>query len=69
MIEDIKKVCPRCEKNYWYSGHALSRADNETEICGNCGVEEAQVDMATRFMPALVKREIDFMRKLLSNKK
>lgn len=69
MLDDVKKVCPRCGKNYWHSDHAISRADNNTEICGNCGVEEAQVDLSTRFMPALVKREISFMRKLLSNKK
>lgn len=69
MIDDVKKVCPRCSKTYWYSEHAISRADNSTEVCGNCGVEEAQVDMAIKFMPELVKRDIAFMRKLLSNKK
>lgn len=33
-------VCPRCGKTYY--GHpALSRADNETPICPDCGTREA----------------------------
>ena len=34
------KTCPKCGKKY--SGyHALSREDNKTEICSDCGVAEA----------------------------
>ncbi len=36
----IYPVCPRCHKEY--SGHpAISRKDNKTEICSDCGVQEA----------------------------
>lgn len=33
-------VCPRCGKTY-YERPALSRADNETLICPDCGTREA----------------------------
>jgi endogenous inhibitor of DNA gyrase (YacG/DUF329 family) len=40
MKEMITAVCPRCGKTY--SGRpALSRADNETMICPDCGTREA----------------------------
>lgn len=33
-------VCPKCGKAY--TGHpALSRTDNETQICPDCGIREA----------------------------
>ncbi len=35
-----KAVCPRCGKIY-YDVPALSRADNETLICPDCGTREA----------------------------
>lgn len=35
-----KKICPRCGKGY--AGYpAISRVDNETEICSDCGLFEA----------------------------
>lgn len=45
------ETCPRCKINYIpnnetpgaYPG-ALSRVDNKTEICSDCGVEEALDD-------------------------
>lgn len=38
----IQHVCPSCEENCFESGHgALSREDNETEVCNSCGAEEA----------------------------
>lgn len=40
---DLKK-CPLCACSYDGLG-ALSRRDNETEICGNCGTNEAFEDM------------------------
>lgn len=34
------KICPRCGKPY--SGEpAISRSDNKTEICSDCGIHEA----------------------------
>ena len=33
-------VCPRCGRSY-YGAPALSRADNETLICPDCGTREA----------------------------
>ena len=37
------KKCPRCKKHY--IGHsALSRKDNETNICSPCGTAEALED-------------------------
>ena len=34
------KICPRCRKAY--HGHpAVSRLDNETAICPDCGTKEA----------------------------
>ncbi len=37
------RTCPRCERGYQDSP-ALSRRDNATGICPNCGVEEALID-------------------------
>lgn len=35
-----KRVCPICKQTY--EGYpALSRTDNKTEICPNCGILEA----------------------------
>ena len=42
MTENITRtaVCPRCGKEY--TGRpALSRADNQTPICPDCGTREA----------------------------
>lgn len=41
------KICPRCNREY--SGYpALSRVDNKTEICSECGVAEALDDYFMR---------------------
>lgn len=68
MKDDTQKDCPRCGRKYWHSSHTISDADGKTEICHNCGTEQKQLTLAIKFMPALVKREIAFMRKLLANK-
>lgn len=34
------KVCPRCSRTY-FGPSALSRVDNETHICPDCGTREA----------------------------
>ena len=40
IIEQQEKICPKCGN--CIQGHpALSRADNKTEICSNCGTLEA----------------------------
>lgn len=38
--EEELKTCPRCKKTY--TGYpAISRKDNKTEICSECGTKEA----------------------------
>lgn len=40
-IETLKTaICPKCSKEY-YGTPALSRVDNETYICPDCGTREA----------------------------
>lgn len=42
------EICPRCLDHYEHRGEvgrALSRRDNTTYICSDCGREEALVDM------------------------
>lgn len=52
----MKTLCPRCEKNYYTpygedrgpndpAPPALSRVDNQTRICSDCGTLEALMDM------------------------
>lgn len=37
-----KLICPRCHKEY--SGYSsISRDDNKTEICPDCGIQEALI--------------------------
>lgn len=36
------KICPICKKKFIYP--AISRKDNKTEICPDCGVQEAIED-------------------------
>lgn len=38
-----ERICPRCGKKYT-DYPAISRKDNKTEICPQCGVEEAMED-------------------------
>ena len=39
-MKNKKRICPLCKKNY-YDYPAISRKDNKTEICPECGVKEA----------------------------
>ena len=42
-IMRLMNVCPRCKREI--KGYpALSRRDNKTEICSNCGTAEALSD-------------------------
>ena len=34
------KVCPLCGQTYWQQP-AISREDNETHICPDCGIRQA----------------------------
>jgi hypothetical protein len=41
------KICPRCKENELnprLPANALSRRDNKTYICDECGVDEAMID-------------------------
>lgn len=42
------RICPICGKSYT-EYPALSRKDNRTEICPDCGQKEALKDLALRF--------------------
>ena len=42
-METKEKVCPRCHKKY-KEYPALSRRDNKTHICPDCGTAEAFED-------------------------
>lgn len=59
------KSCPRCSKNY-SDYPAISRRDNKTEICTNCGVEEAIIDCCdvTNIPYTKFKREMNFCNSL-----
>jgi hypothetical protein len=50
MMEDVEyEQCPRCEGDKLHPEkvlNALSRRDNETYICSDCGTEEALFDYA-----------------------
>ena len=39
----LMNVCPRCKREI-KGEPAISRKDNETEICSNCGTAEALSD-------------------------
>ncbi len=39
-MERERKRCPRCEEEYTGTP-ALSRANNMTDICSDCGLKEA----------------------------
>ncbi len=42
-VAQKRHKCPKC--GAYYTGYpALSRVDNETEICPECGAEEALAD-------------------------
>lgn len=44
MKEIIKVICPMCGQEY--TGHpSLSRTDNQTLVCPDCGTREALVDI------------------------
>ena len=52
-FKDMIERCPRCLHNVMLapSPPALSRTDNETFICSNCGVCEAWEQFVGKLMP------------------
>ena len=55
---EVIKVCPICNREY-SERPALSRRDNKTEICPNCGMLEALEDMKKATHPHGGKEEKD----------
>ena len=50
------RICPRCGKPY-YERPALSRVDNETLICPDCGTREAleSIGVSTEEQDSILK--------------
>jgi predicted RNA-binding Zn-ribbon protein involved in translation (DUF1610 family) len=48
LTETDKKICPRCGRIYERYG-AISRRDNKTEICSECGKAEALEDFVEHY--------------------
>jgi transcription elongation factor Elf1 len=66
--EPVYFRCPRCES--MESGYpAVSRRDNKTEICSDCGTEEAMFDFSRESIPKIVQKELNFMQKLINANK
>ena len=42
-IAELMNVCPKCKREI-KGEPAISRRDNNTEICSNCGTAEALAD-------------------------
>jgi len=63
-----REKCLRCDK--FYIGYpALSRRDNKTDICSDCGTEEAMVDFLLRkAQDTPFYRDYKFMVKLIRKK-
>ena len=50
-LELSDELCPKCKKNRLYKErvwNSLSRRDNKTYICNDCGREEAFEDLKKR---------------------
>lgn len=48
MSKEVKK-CPRCKKTYTEPS-AISRKDNKTKICPQCGTDEALREFAKYYI-------------------
>ena len=44
-MPDLSANCPLCKKNLHKEFYALSRVDNKTHICSDCGTWEALATM------------------------
>ena len=48
-LDNSLVICPRCLMHVYPKGKgALSRADDDTEVCSGCGSDEAWVSMSGR---------------------
>lgn len=56
MKDKIIRTCPRCGRRYT-APPALSRTDNKTEICPDCGVQEA-LEIAIEYICSTAKKGV-----------
>lgn len=56
VVERKERVCPVCGKTYT-DYPAISRRDNKTEICPQCGIVEAIVEALEDFFNNTYKEE------------
>ncbi len=49
MEQEYGMICPRCGK-YYSDYPAMSRRDHRTDICPDCGINEAFFDLTCRFI-------------------
>jgi transposase len=47
-----ERICPRCGRKYDRNFSALSRMDNKTWICPDCGTVEALENWAGTYVPS-----------------
>ncbi len=60
-MSEPAKYCPRCgEGKIEGSRYSVSRRDNSTRICADCGIEEAFVDAGLAMTREQVEREAAF---------
>ena len=51
-MSDQQRICPNCGRKY-SECPALSRKDNETLICADCGTKEALAEYLQATIPAV----------------
>ena len=68
ILDQKFNSCPRCDGDY-QGFPAISRRDNKTAICPNCGQEEALIDFEIfNGKDSVFIREVCFIKSLLKNK-
>jgi hypothetical protein len=69
-MSPIERICNRCNKTY-IEHPAISRRDNNTRICSECGNEEAFIDYYSlkKMSDEQQKRELTFREFLDKQKK
>lgn len=68
MDKEKKRICSKCGKEY-VGYPALSRVDNETEICTECGMKEAIQAQIKRFNERKIEPNIKYLSKKNKAKK
>lgn len=64
MSEKRERICPVCGRSYT-DPPALSRRDNKTDICPECGMREALAAIPRRETPAERTRRAVYARPVL----